>query len=309
MSSHWDFQINYIFNHDFSYPGPTGEFPSGWQKSKGGKSSSIDWEPDHDFCDIRIRNKSRQLASICQQRPYSVPVYKDQVWKVGVRFRSEKKLNAIIIIHFIPSSSRLLQTTMDFMLEPESEFYSGTTTIPAGVDFAYLEIGLKEPGTIWVEDVVFVRVFPIGEYSADARGRLNINSVERVKNIVDPVIVQRILEPTAVHGKVETVQQSRDSFEDLIAGPIQATSNVQDVLILNTYSFCVLNLGPHSAQVYIQISPDAIHWIDEPPVDNNIAPGNSKVLVGNYFLRYIRVVYMTAGDESTNLRIFFQAQG
>lgn len=293
-------QQNYIFNHDFCLPGPSGNFPMGWQKYKSGKTSSIDWNNDNNIASIRIKNRTRLMTSICQQRLFSIPVYEAQVWKVGVICRSNEKLNATIIVHFVSTSSRLLQTTLDFNIEPENEHYYSTVTINSGVDYAYIEIGLKEPGTIWIEDVEFSRVFPVDKFDADARGRLNINSVENIKRILEPVLMQ---------GKIETVKQSKDIFEDVIAEPMYGNSSVQDVLNLDTYSYCVINLGDHNALVYVQISPDAVHWINEPNANNRIKPGQSKVLVCNNFLRYIRVVYQAENGGNTRLRIFFQGQG
>lgn len=299
MHTNHEYQQNYVFNHDFRLPGPSGNFPMGWQKYKSGKTNSIDWN-NNDIASIRIKNRTRLMTSICQQRLFSIPVYEAQVWKIGMICRSNEKLNTTVIVHFVSASSRLLQTTLDFSIDPENEYYYSTVTINSGVDYAYIEIGLKEPGAIWIEDLEFSRVFPANKFNADARGRLNINSVESIKRILEPVLMQ---------GKIETAKSSKDISEDVIAKPILGNSTVQDVINLATYSHCVINLGEHNALVYLQISPDAVHWINEPNDNSRIKAGQSKVLVASTFLRYIRVVYRAETNVSTNLRIFFQGQG
>jgi len=289
-----------VFNHNFVFANVAGDFPAGWQIYKGHKTADFYWEKDdkQDFS-IKIRNRlSRRFASICQERSYCIPVYEKQVWEIGAILRVNKPLSATIRIHFISRSSRVLYTSLDFLLEPGSNYYYGIVTVPAGVDYALLELGTSEAGTLWIEGVVFKRVFPVEKYDMDARGRLNINTVEAVKKIIDPVNVK---------GTFDLKRESRDVVEDVVAGPKKQASVLQDVLNLATYSFCVINQGNEDALFQLQISPDGINWVDN-GLKTRVGAGEIEVCSCNYFLRYIRLVYHTE-KTITNLRIFFQAQG
>lgn len=318
---------NHLFNNDFFIPEATGNFPAGWQKHMIGRNSSIDWEKNDKTCSIKIKNRSRQMISICQRRAFSVPVDKGQIWKAAAKFKAEREIHATIIVHFIAPSSRLLNTVLDFIIDVDNCYYSGILSIPTGAEYAFFEIGLKEPGIIWIEEVEFIKVFPVGEYNTDNRGRLNINTVENVKHILEPVVaqsivepinvkhiiapvaVQSIIEPVKVQGTFKPVKLSVDFREDVVAGSVYGSSKVQDVLLLTIYSFCVMNLGTYSVMVRLQISPDGVHWIDEPGSDNSIRPGENKILISSYFLRYIRVAFIAEHGGNSNVSIFFQGNG
>lgn len=292
----YEFNRNEIFNNNFAFAGLSGNFPAGWQKSKGGKTCTIDWVGDNN---VRIKNKAHSLASIAQQPKYKIPVYRDQVWSVGTSFRVEKKLNAVLIVHFINSSSRILQAALEFSIEPETSYYEGIVYIPSGASFCYLEIGLKEPGTIWIEDVVFSRIFPISEFDTDARGRLNINSVESVKNVLEPVVVK---------GKITAISHTVDLLENVTVGSGAAYSSVQDVLLLSTYSFCVLNRGSERVMVNLQLSPDGENWIEENVSDNYLEAYKMRILVSTFFVRYQRLEFI-ASDGPSQVKVFFQGKG
>lgn len=290
-----DINRNEIFNHDFSWPGASGDFPSGWQSAKGWKASAIVWDLDYS---IKIHNTTHHMASISQQLKYKVPVYRDQVWRVSVSFRVEKKINVIVIVYFINSSSRISRAILEFAANPDNGNYEGLVYIPPGANYCYLEIGFKERGTLWVEDVYFGRVYPIPRYDADARGRLNINSVE---------CVQFIQEPVQVKGEISTITQTYNLFEELLAGPEEGHSSVHDVIALSRYSFCVFNQGDNDVLIYLQVSPNGDNWMNDSAGDNPLEVGKMRVLVSNYFLRYLRLAFFTT-DGLSNLKIYFQGQ-
>lgn len=291
-----EININEVFNHDFSWPGLSGDFPSGWQPAKGWKTSTIVWDMDYS---VKVHNTSNRMASIAQQIKYQVSVYKDQVWRVAASFRVEKKLTVVIVVYFINSSSRISRVVLESIVDPDNCHYESLVYIPPGANYCYLEIGLKERGTIWIEEVYFGRVYPIPPYDADARGRLNVNSVECVQFIKDPVQVK---------GKITTIKHTVDFFQELMVGPAECHSSIHDVILLSSYSFCVLNQGGNDTVIYLQVSPDGHHWMTEPTGDNPLEAGGMRVLVSNYFLRYLRLVFFTT-DGISNLKIYFQGQG
>ncbi len=301
--AHCEKTENQIFNHDFRYANTTGEFPAGWQRSRESKTAAFYWEDDNkqNFT-IKIRNRLfNRLASICQQRSYGVAVYEKQVWEVGAIFKAHQQLTATIRVHLTSrSSGRVLYSCLDFLLSPGQDYYCGLLTVPADAEYAYLEVGTREIGTIWISKVVFRRVFPVDRYDSDARGRLNINTVNVIKKIIDPVMVI---------GNFEFKRTGRDIIEEVVAGPEVKASGIQDVLNLTTYSFCVLNQGDSAAMARIELSPNGINWMHEAGSDNVVGAGQMKILVPDFFLRYIRIIYWTEGSATTCLGIYFQGQG
>ncbi len=294
---------NQVFNHHFRYANTAGDFPAGWQKGRESKTAALCWEEEHDLkFSIKIKNRSpNHLASICQQRSYSIAVYEKQVWEVGAIFKAHNQFTATIKVNFIShSANRFLYSCLNFILQPGKDYYCGLLTVPADMEYAYVEVGTKEIGTLWISNVVFRRVFPIARYYSDARGRLNINAASVVKKIIDPV---------RVTGDFEFKRISRDIMEEVVAGPEVKASGIQDVLNLTTYSFCVLNQSASAAMARIDLSPNGINWLESVSSNNLVAAGQMMILVPDFFLRYIRLVYWTEGGTSACLSIYFQGQG
>jgi len=293
---------NQVFNPSFVFSNRAGSFPEGWHKCRGRKTARFFWDKDEKQNNyIRIKNRfPKNSATIIQDRSYVIPVYEKQVWEVGAILKADRKLLATIKVHYIaPFSSRVLNSSLCFKLDSKCEYYLGIVTVPAGVDYARLEIGTLEAGTLWIESVSCRRVFPVDKYDRDGRGRLNINSVQSVK---------RIIETVDVKGKFDLVRQIRDFTEDLTADSSEKTSTMQDVFYLATYSFCVINQGCAAAILRIQLSPNGVDWVEDRIADDYVGPGQMAILVYNRFARYVRLKYW-AEDGSTSLKIYFQGQG
>jgi hypothetical protein len=293
---------NQIFNHNFVFPNRTLDFPAGWHKFKGHKTADFCWEIDSNRnYKIGIKNSKAKLpASICQEPPYSVPVYEKQVWEIGAELGVHQRLWASVKVHFSSRcSSRVSSIFLDFMVGSTCDFYSGIVTVPPGVDYALIEIGTSDAGTLWIGDVLFRRVFPVEKYDVDPQGRLNINNVASVT---------RILEPVDVKGTLELVRPARDFVEDVTADTIKRFSTMQDVFPLSSYSFCVINQGSVDGVVGMQLSPNGTNWVEDPIAYEHVAPGQMSILVYNRFARYVRLRYRT-DISTTNLRIYFQGQG
>lgn len=287
---------NEVFNPDFSLPGLSGSFPAGWQPAKRGRNSSIVWDTD---CTVRIHSNSHRITSIAQQQKYRIPVYREQVWKVVVNFRSNQKTDVVIIVHFNSSPTHITRAVFEFAVDPEDGYFEGLVYIPPGVSYCHLEIGLDGCGTVWITDVNLGRIYPIHAYDADARGRLNINSVESVRSICGPVTVK---------GEVVALRQTVDLCEEVVAGTDQGYSSVHDVIFLSSCSFCVLNQGSNDVLISLQASPDGQNWLNDPAREYRLGPGQINIFVGNYFLRYLRLVFLTTEGTSV-LRVYFQGQG
>lgn len=293
---------NQVFNPHFIFANDNNDFAAGWQKYMGSKTANISWEKGHkEYNSIKIQNHlAHRMASICQQRPYRIAIYEKQVWEIGAQFKSDIHLSATIRVHFQINNTRSIYTRLDFLLEPGSNYYYGLVLIPGSAEYAWVEAGTPEVGTLWIENVVFKRVFPIEKLDMDGRGRLNLGTVEAI---------QRIVEPVKLAGSLKLTRETRDVFEDITATPIKQTSRIQDVLNLNVYSFCVLNRGDAVAMVRMQLSPDGVNFMDAPMADELLEPGQMKVLTYNYFLKFNRLLCWTNNGETTNLRVYFQGQG
>lgn len=307
-SMHYNNNLNEVFNHRFIFANSTGDFPAGWQKYRGSRSAEFSWEEaENEGFSVKVRNRTaHQMASICQQRAFAVPVHEKQVWEIGAKIKVNLQLWATIKVHFISDASRILGSSLDFLLNPGSDYYSGIVSVPADVDYAYIELGTQQLGTLRIEDVVFKQVFPVGKYDIDAQGRININTVEVIKRIVDPVEIKGAVEVKGI-ANVHVLKKSIDFLEDLITEPVCKYAKVQDISQLSLYSFFVINQGQSDALIQVQISPDGINWLDDGP-QIRVAPNNSQVLTANYFLRYIRLSCISASHKATNLKIYFQAQ-
>ncbi|MEN6327915.1 MAG: DUF6385 domain-containing protein, partial [Syntrophomonas sp.] len=230
-----------------------------------------------------------------------------QVWELAAKIKVDAPLWINIKVHYICASSRVLGSSQDFLLD-QNDYCSNLVMIPPGVDFAYIELGTPQAGVMRIEDIVFRRVFPAERFSTDARGRINVNTVEVIKKIAEPVEVRGAVELKGTLPNVHIRKNVIDLHEDLTAEPVLKYSKVQDISQLGIYSFCVVNLGQQNALTQMQISPDGANWVNDGP-QLQVIPNNSQVLTANYFLRYIRLACMSGGhNATTKLRIYFQAQ-
>lgn len=299
---------NQVFNPCFIYPNATNNFPAGWQKYQGKRFSSFEWLRDEGVkgSPIKIKNHfAKQRATIIQQRSFEIPVCDKQVWEIGAVMGTSRGCYACLVVHFTSSASAsLVHKTILFSIEPGDErYYFDCVQIPPGVTSAYIEIGLQDAGTLWIDSVIFQKIFPVDKYDADC-GRLNINHVESVGQILEPLSIQQ---PISIR-PVTIARETRDTHEEVIARSEHQFTPAQDVFNLNVYSYCIINSGNEPARAIIQLSPNGQDWLDE----NNtiyIANKEKKIVVSQYFLRYIRLQYWTDSTKPTILQIYFQGQG
>jgi hypothetical protein len=277
------------------FPNKLLDFPAGWYKHRAHDRSVIRWKQNgNDTFKVVIKNYDHTLTSICQEDEYGIPVYEKQVWAIGALLGVHQAMYTTVRVHFKSRvSPRILSVSLNFMVEPGEDYYYGSITVPDGADYAVVELGTSSPGTLSIKNILFKRVFPTKRYNADSQGRLNINNVESVSRILEPV---------------ELVRPSRDFVEDVKVTATQKYSSTQDVLHLTTYSYSAINLGCSNIIYGMQLSPNGADWIEDPVADDHIAPGQMVILCYNRFARYVRLRLRTE-NCSSKLRIYFQGQG
>jgi len=97
---------------------------------------------------------------------------------------------------------------------------------------------------------------------------------------------------------------------DLATDSEERYSTVIDLSRVKTFSFLVVNGGPHPVAAGTQLSPDGEVWGSFGDLVQEIAPGDLRLLVPQSFLRYARVMYrsVTPGRDSA-ITVWFQGQG
>lgn len=75
------------------------------------------------------------------------------------------------------------------------------------------------------------------------------------------------------------------------------------------YSYIVKNIGRKKILVQLQFSPDNINYLDDQP-EIELLPGQSRIIVSNFFARYNRLKFSLAPDETGEgaLKIWLQAR-
>lgn len=299
---------NQVFNPYFIYPNATNSFPAGWQKYQGKRFCSYEWmgAEGSKGSPVKIKNRfAKQRATIIQQRSFEIPVCSRQVWEIGAVMGTSRDCRACMIVHLtVSSSTSLMQKTLEFIVKAgDQHYYFDTIQIPSGVVSAYIEIGLLEAGSLLIDNVVFNKIFPVSRYDIDACSRLNINHVESLGRIVEPL---RIQQPIAVQ-PVTLAKTTRDVHEEVIVRPEKQHTATQDVLSLSMYSYCIINTGNVSARVRLQLSPNSRDWVDD---DNTlvIAGKDKKIMVSQFFLRYLRLQYWAETNKTTILQVYLQGQ-
>lgn len=101
---------------------------------------------------------------------------------------------------------------------------------------------------------------------------------------------------------------------------IQSTQNVtttdtlsggesQDISLLSTVSFFVKNTGANPADIFIQVSPNNVDWVNNIFGGEVVQSNNQTVDSPSYFLQYARVAFKSTNPGNpTTLMIIFQAQ-
>lgn len=320
----------------------TGDFPDGWLRVGGDRSTVWEWVgASAGPRAVVIRHPSGRPAGIFQPSDVGVRAGELQRWKVLVDIHSEPSgVPAYLKIYFFTLSGKPAGTR-NFDLYPEATpgTFKKVFATPAGTEVFSLEVGVAGEGVLWIHSVAACRLHPGRVLRLDSIGRPYVNSVETVGEILKPV---RLADPLPVNVKadikadlrdltplrdgvrvygsngfplnatpfgalqVETTGSAFQEFtEDLTATAVPVPTSVRDVSRYRHYTFAVLDEGPGSAQVQVEISPDAVHWVAD-SVAHRVEPGGLVVVTASYFLRYIRL--LCHSELSADLRVWFQAQ-
>ena len=116
-------------------------------------------------------------------------------------------------------------------------------------------------------------------------------------------------------GSLRATQSSSHSFTSVniatnnTANTYQTTTEL-DISLLESYCFFVKNTGTsNSATLKVQLSPNAIDWVDDSP-DTLLPASTSTIITANKFLKYIRILYKsTVSGKPTSISVIFQGQG
>ncbi|MCX7745944.1 MAG: DNRLRE domain-containing protein [Clostridia bacterium] len=85
-------------------------------------------------------------------------------------------------------------------------------------------------------------------------------------------------------------------------------SQQYDVSQIMNYTYFVTNTGTNSCEVFSQVSPDALSWIDDTKV-YSVAPGEMVGVIPKTFSRYTRLAYKSLlTGSSTTINITLQQQ-
>lgn len=99
------------------------------------------------------------------------------------------------------------------------------------------------------------------------------------------------------------------NWEKLYAVKEQATySSTVEVWNYSVFSFIAKNIGSENVLIKLQDSPDNQTFIDEEP-EIELVPGQSKVMVSNFFTRYLRLKFRLKVDKCAEGSIMVWAQG
>ncbi|MGB9791645.1 MAG: DUF6385 domain-containing protein [Thermacetogeniaceae bacterium] len=320
----------------------TGDFPDGWLKVGGDESTVWEWwgvPPGRRA--VVIRNPSQRPAGIFQPTDVGVCAGELQRWKVSVEMSSEPpSVPAYLKIYFFTFDGKPVGISA-YELHPGAtpEKFGKVFATPSDTEVFSLEVGVAGEGVLWIHSVAACRLHPCRVLRLDSKGRPFVNSVETIGEILKPV---RLAEPLPVHIQADVKADLRDLTplrdgvrlygsnglpinaapsgalrvetsgcgfleftEEMRAFSDPSPTSPRDVSRYRYYSFAVFNEGPARAFVGVEVSPDAVHWVQDSAL-HRVDPEGMVVVTGTHFLRYVRL--LCSSELSSDLRIWFQAQ-
>lgn len=97
---------------------------------------------------------------------------------------------------------------------------------------------------------------------------------------------------------------------ELVNMPVPASGTAEhekDVSLYSLVTVLVTNLGPGAVDVYLELSPDGVNYVQEGAV-TFIEANDTAALVSGIFARYVKVVAIDHAGQGASLDIFFQGQ-
>lgn len=340
---------NEVYNANFIYGnGADGAFPDGWLPVGGDESTNWLWQKSPSGAgQVKIVNPNNIKAGIIQQQSVYVPIGEKQRWLLRLSLATDQpgRLAYIRINYRNPAGFPLGSAEFFHKMKPEQAGYQAVVTTPCGASAALLEVGLESAGTLYIHEVVCCRLYPVKKIRLDEKGRIFVNNVETINEIVKPVRVKMDAPIQAnikacIEADIRNLNYQKDSIrvygsqagvplqtnpegqaqveiagnsfvsdaKTVVTGDSFVYATSYDVSRLKVYSYAVLNTGTKPAAVKIYISPDGVNWVADAP-ELILAPGKMEVLVAKYFLHYSSVSFRSANiGELTTLTIWFQGQ-
>ncbi|WP_333870364.1 DNRLRE domain-containing protein [Desulforamulus putei] len=90
---------------------------------------------------------------------------------------------------------------------------------------------------------------------------------------------------------------------------IRGFSKPYEIWNYTIYSYIVKNIGEKKIMVQLQFSPNNVDYLDEEP-KIELLPGQSRIMISNFFARYIRLAFHLAPGETGEgtLKVWLQAR-
>lgn len=334
--------IDQIYNGNFllahtDHP----HFPDGWERKGGNLSTKWEWlGPSEGPRAIRIIHLEGPNASIIQSLDVPILAGVNQRWEFQLLLESNP---AGVMSYLKIYLGNIAQKVTTIYPGDKPQWVSKIFTTPAGTGGIRVEVGIVGNGQLTIHEVRAYRLYPLRTLKLDDQGQVYVKHVELIGQIQKPVSV-RIVQPlplpvdfkATITENIRNLTPQRDGVriydsnanlirstpegavkvqiasrrfiateENVIAGPTELYSIGKDVSELTTYSYVIKNRGLTPVLIHLEIGPDGTNWVAD-SMDIELFPGELKVFVPQFFLRFSRVAYRSS--NSTSLTIWFQAQ-
>lgn len=335
--------IDQIYNGEFllansDHP----HFPDGWERAGGDSSTTWEWlGPPEGPRAIRINHLSGPRAGIIQSVDVPILAGANQRWEFQILLESNP---AGVMSYLKIFLGNVVQKVSTIYPTNEPQWSSKIFTTPAGTGGIRIEIGVIGNAQLTIHEVRAYRLYPLRALKLDDRGEVYVKHVESIGQIQRPVAV-RVVQPlplpvdfkATITGDIRNLTPQRDGVriydsnsnliestpegaikvqmasrrfigaeESVIADSIENYTLGKDVSEMTMYSYVIKNRGSTPGVIHLEISPDGVNWVAD-SMEQEIFPGQLKIFVPQFFLRYIRVAYRSI-DSTTPLTIWFQAQ-
>ncbi|NPV52079.1 MAG: glycosyltransferase [Firmicutes bacterium] len=162
---------NRVFNHSFERVGQRNLWPEGWQDAGyGDERTTLIYSTEHPSDgtrSIKLINPTFMgtAVGIIQTKDYTVRVEPGERWEASAEIKSDQPGKHLrIMAHFWdPAGNWIGWHHLKFISAgKEMKQYAGLVDIPDGVSGVTLQVGMHDTGTLWIDNVAFVKT-PIVE--------------------------------------------------------------------------------------------------------------------------------------------------
>ena len=290
---------------------------------------------------IKITNFSNTRAGIIQKQEAALRVKqeKEADWLFKIVMQGhEDKVTAYLRIYSIGTNGEVaMPWEYSFKVGIAPELFKQVIHLDQATRALRLETGILGPGRL---SIIKLIAYPYVRFHLKQRPTNHIQTIGEIIKPIQlampiplkiPVNVQAkvtadIRNLTPVRDKVQICGSNQvplalsmtgrvqadicghefyESFEDVQANEIKASSITRDVSGLFRFSFAVCNFGTSPAFLQTELSPDGFQWTAK-GTQREVKPKELVIISPKGFLRYTRVSYWA--ENMTALRIWIQAQ-